>query len=112
MLVTLDVRHSLCVSLNFGVVPWAIDTPAACPYSLIGENGMPVRRVQMGQVWKKNGTEETYLVTKLYTEALTTVAMLRKTGAESGSMLRVKVERAGDSQTLPGFSFAHESEEH
>jgi hypothetical protein len=72
---------------------------------------MRVRRVQIGQVWKKDGTQETYLVTKLYTEALTTVAMLRKTGAEIGSMVRVKVERAGDDQTLPGFSFAHESEE-
>ena len=72
---------------------------------------MRVRRVQIGQVWKKDGTQETYLVTKLYTEALTTVAMLRKTSAEIGSMVRVKVERAGDGQTLPGFSFAHESEE-
>ncbi|HJY87185.1 MAG TPA: hypothetical protein VKE24_10145 [Candidatus Acidoferrales bacterium] len=72
---------------------------------------MPVRRVQIGQVWKKNGTEDTYLVTKLYDEALTTVAMLRKTDAEVGSMLRVRVERAAGGQTLPGFSFAQESEE-
>ncbi len=72
---------------------------------------MLVRRIQIGQVWKKNETGETYLVTKLYTEALATVAVLRKTGAETESMLRVKVERDGDAQTIPGFTFAQECEE-
>ena len=72
---------------------------------------MPLRRIQIGQVWKKNETGETYLVTKLYNEALATVAVLRKTGAETEAMLRIKVERAGDVQTLPGFSFAQESDE-
>ena len=72
---------------------------------------MPVRRIQMGQVWKKDETGETYLVTKLYTEALSTMAVLRKTGAETESMLRIKVEHTGDTQTLPGFSFAQDTEE-
>ncbi len=72
---------------------------------------MPIRRIQIGQLWKKDGSGETYLVTKLYTEALTTIAVLRKTGAETESMLRIKVERVGDQQTLPGFAFAQESEE-
>jgi len=71
---------------------------------------MALRRIQIGQVWKKNETGETYLVTKLYTEALATFAVLRKTGAETEAVLRVKLERAGDVQTLPGFSFAHEPE--
>ncbi len=72
---------------------------------------MSVRRIQIGQVWKKNETGETYLVTKLYTEALATMAVLRKTGAETEALLRVKVGRTGDAQTLPGFSFAQETEE-
>jgi hypothetical protein len=72
---------------------------------------MPVRRVQIGQQWKKNGTGETFLVTKLYTEALATFATLRKAGAETEPIVRVKVERLGDSQTLPGFSLAQESED-
>ena len=72
---------------------------------------MPVRRVQIGQVWQKNDTGETYLVTKLYTEALATYAVLRKSGAETEALLRVKVERAGEAQNLPGFSFAQEPEE-
>jgi hypothetical protein len=72
---------------------------------------MPVPRIQIGQVWKKNATGETYLITKLYTEALATVAVLRKTGAETEALLRVKIERAGDGQTLPGFSYAQEGED-
>ena len=72
---------------------------------------MPVRRIQIGQVWEKIGTGETYLVTKLYNEALSTVAVLRKTGAETEALLRVRVERAGDGQTLPGFSFTQQSDE-
>ena len=72
---------------------------------------MPVRSIQIGQMWQKNETGETYLVTKLYTEALATYAVLRKAGAETEPMLRVKVERAGDAQNLPGFSFAQETDE-
>ena len=72
---------------------------------------MPVPRIQIGQMWRKNETGETYLVTKLYTEALATFAVLRKAGAETEALLRVKVERAGDAQSLPGFSFAQEPDE-
>ncbi len=72
---------------------------------------MPVRKIQIGQVWRKNETGETYLVTKLYTEALATYAVLRRTGAETEAVLRVKVERAGGTPNIPGFSFAQESEE-
>ncbi len=72
---------------------------------------MPVRRVQIGQQWTKNETGDTYLVTKLYTEALATVATLRKVGAETEPIVRVKVQRRGDAQILPGFSLAQESEE-
>ncbi|HEX2713783.1 MAG TPA: hypothetical protein VHM88_16420 [Candidatus Acidoferrales bacterium] len=72
---------------------------------------MPVRRIQIGQMWRKTETGQTYLVTKLYTEALASYALLRKAGAESEPLLRVKVERIGDAQNLPGFTFAQEAEE-
>ncbi len=42
---------------------------------------MSVRKIQVGQVWRMEGTGEDYLVTKLYTEALATFAILRKAGA-------------------------------
>jgi hypothetical protein len=69
--------------------------------------GMPVRKVQIGQVWKQDGTGDTYLVTKLYDEALATMAILRKVGAENQSPVKVKVQQAGHGQTLPGFAPEH-----
>jgi len=67
-------------------------------------------RIQIGQVWKKNGTGETYLVTKLYNEALATIAVLRPTGEATQVLMRVRIERKGAIQTLPGFVMAQESE--
>ena len=72
---------------------------------------MPVRKIQVGQVWKKNGSGENYLITKVYNEALATFAVLRKAGAETEAPLRVRVVRASQGQDLPGFSFAQESDE-
>jgi hypothetical protein len=69
-----------------------------------------VSKIQIGQLWKKDGTGETFLVTRVYSEALSTMATLRKSGAESEALVRVKVERAGAGQTLPGFSPAQEDE--
>jgi len=63
----------------------------------------------MGQVWKKDDTGETYLVTKLYSEVFSTYAVLRKIGGEE--VLRVKVEKAGDSSELRGFTYTQESQD-
>ena len=71
---------------------------------------MAVQRIQIGQVWKKVDTGETFLVTKLYNEALSTFAVLRPTGAATESMLRVRVEGQGSSQGLPGFAMAQGNE--
>jgi hypothetical protein len=73
---------------------------------------MPIveQQIRIGQIWKKVGTSETFLVTKLYNEALTTIAVLRPTGAATESMIRVRVERRPDGQTLPGYSMAQGNE--
>jgi hypothetical protein len=71
---------------------------------------MSANRIQVGQVWKKVDTGETFLVTQLYSEALATIAVLRPTGATTESMTRVRVERQGSGQTLPGYSMAQEHE--
>ena len=73
---------------------------------------MPIveNQIRIGQVWKKVGTSETFLVTKLYNEALTTIAVLRPTGAATESMVRVRVERRANGHTLPGYSMAQEHE--
>jgi hypothetical protein len=71
---------------------------------------MGVSKIQSGQLWKKNDSGEIYLVTRLYNEALTTVAMLRKSGAETEPLIRVRVERTPSGQSLPGFTPAQEDE--
>jgi hypothetical protein len=71
---------------------------------------MSARKVQIGQLWKKEATGETFLVTRVYAEALHTMAVLRKSGSEQEAFIRVKVERRGDSQGLPGYSPATEDE--
>jgi hypothetical protein len=72
---------------------------------------MSVSKVQVGQVWKKAGSDESFLVTRLYSEALTTFAVLRPAGKETAAVLRIKVTRKGASQALPGFSMAQDSDE-
>jgi hypothetical protein len=72
---------------------------------------MPVRKIQVGQVWKMSGTGEDYLVTKLYSEALATFAILRKAGAESENKVRVRVENVADGQNLPGFNYAQQTDQ-
>jgi hypothetical protein len=75
---------------------------------------MATQSIRIGQVWKRVGTEETFLVTKLYTEALSTIAVLRPTGTAmqtTQTMIRVRVERRGGSQGLPGFAMAQDGED-
>lgn len=72
---------------------------------------MPAKKIQVGQVWKKEDTGDTYLVTKVYNEALATFAVLRKTGSENDAPLRIKIGHAGATPNLPGFRFAQESED-
>jgi hypothetical protein len=71
---------------------------------------MGVSKIQIGQLWKKEDTGETYLVTRVYTEALSTMVVLRKSGAEDQSLIRVRMERTARGQNLPGFSPAQEHE--
>ena len=72
---------------------------------------MSVSKIQVGQVWKKAGSDESFLVTRLYSEALATFAVLRPAGKETAAVLRVKVQRRGLGQALPGFSMAQDSDE-
>ena len=71
---------------------------------------MSVRKIQIGQLWKKDGTGETYLVTRVYTEALSTIVVLRKSGAEEESQIRLKVERTSEGHNIPGFVPATEDD--
>ncbi|HXQ25740.1 MAG TPA: hypothetical protein VN822_04965 [Candidatus Acidoferrales bacterium] len=72
---------------------------------------VPVKKVQVGQVWKQTDSGDSFLITKIYSEALTTYAVLRKTGAEEEAPIRVKVHHTPSSADLPGFTFAQQSDD-
>ena len=71
---------------------------------------MSVPKIQIGQLWKKDGTGDTYLVTRLYSEALSTMVILRKSGSEEEALTRVRAARTPTGQNIPGFSPAQENE--
>ena len=68
---------------------------------------MPVKKILLGQVWKKDDSGDNYLVTKLYNEVFSTFAVLRRVGSDD--VLRIKVEKAGDGAELKGFTYTQES---
>jgi hypothetical protein len=71
---------------------------------------MAARKIQIGQLWKNLSTGHTFLVTRVYTEALSTIVVLRKSGAEEESQLRIKIERTPEGQNIPGFAPAMEDD--
>ena len=71
---------------------------------------MAVSSIQLGQVWQLQATGENWLVTKLYSEAFTTYAVLRKVGGGEADVRRIKVQKAVDSVTLAGFVFTQDAD--
>jgi hypothetical protein len=94
---------------------WVGEAGELCCIDGLGEclyiRNVPVRKIQVGQVWKQDESGDSYLITKVYNEALTTYVVLRKTGAESERPVKVKVDNRGTTQTLPGYSYALESDD-
>ena len=74
---------------------------------------MPVKAIQLGQLWRNDLSGQIYLVTKLYNEVFTQYAILRQTGADTAAAetIRVKVQKAADGATLPGYTFTQEAQE-
>jgi len=68
---------------------------------------MAVKKILLGQVWKKDDTGENFLVTKLYNEVFSTYAVLRRVGSED--VVRIKVEKTTDAADLRGFTYTQES---
>jgi len=65
---------------------------------------MSVTKIAIGQLWKKDGSGDIYLVTRIYSEALSTMAILRKSGSEGEAHVRARVERTPKGQTIQGFT--------
>ncbi|HXA75992.1 MAG TPA: hypothetical protein VNV41_02565 [Candidatus Acidoferrales bacterium] len=99
--------NSLSCFAGESVPRWVID--ASREYVYIRK--VPVKKVQVGQVWKQDGTGDSFLVTKIYNEALTSFAVLRKTGSESEPPMRVRVAHSGGTADLPGFSYTQQADD-
>ena len=77
--------------------------------------GMGQEKVRVGQIWKRDKDDATFLVTRIYTEALATIAVLRATETKKGEvpeMVRAKLVRSGQSQQIPGFKPSRAMEEY
>jgi hypothetical protein len=69
-----------------------------------------VKNIQLGQVWRQDASGQDYLVTKLYSEVFSQYAVLRpaEVSAPDSPTVKVKVTKASEGVTLPGFSFTQE----
>ncbi len=71
---------------------------------------MAVKNIKLGQVWRQDASGKDYLVTKVYSEVFTQYAVLRpaEVNAPDAPVVKVKVAKAADGVSLPGFSFTQE----
>ncbi|MEY2413031.1 MAG: hypothetical protein QOD84_1637 [Acidobacteriaceae bacterium] len=71
---------------------------------------MAVKSIQLGQVWRKDGSGQDYLVTKVYSELFSQFAMLRpaEVNAPDVPTVKVKVSKNAEGVSLPGFTFTQE----
>lgn len=71
---------------------------------------MAVKTIKLGQVWRQDASGQDFLVTKVYSEVFTQYAVLRpaEVTAPDAPVVKVKVAKAVDGVSLPGFSFTQE----
>jgi hypothetical protein len=74
---------------------------------------MPVKAIQLGQVWRNDENGSNYLVTKIYSEVFTQYAILRQADANAANSdtIRVKVQKSSDGQALPGYTYTQEAQD-
>jgi hypothetical protein len=85
----------------------AVDAPEDYDYI----RKVAVKKIQVGQVWKQDATGDSFLVTKVYSEALTSYAVLRKTGSENEPPVRVKIAHASGTANLPGYTYTQQADD-
>lgn len=74
---------------------------------------MPVKSVQLGQLWRNDASGVVYLVTKLYNEAFSQYAMLRRADANAANAdtVRLKIQKSTEGASLPGHTFTQEAQD-
>jgi hypothetical protein len=78
--------------------------------SRVNVREMSIKKIQIGQLWRKNDTGDVYLVTRVYSEALSTIVVLRKSGAEDEALTRLRAENTPKGPGIPGYSPAQDEE--
>ena len=71
---------------------------------------MAVSSILLGQVWQWQATGDNWLVTKVYSEAFTSYAVLRKVGGGDEDVRRVKIEKSADGVAISGFVFTQDAD--
>jgi hypothetical protein len=72
---------------------------------------MAIGKVRPGQVWSLEGTGESWLVTKVYSQAFSSYALLRKIGGGDNDLRRLKITRSAGGVTLPGYRLSQETDQ-
>ena len=72
------------------------------------ESELTEQKILPGQTRKKEKTDETFLITRIYSEVCATHALLLKIDGEE--RLRDRVQKAGDSLALPGFTHRQDAQ--
>ena len=74
------------------------------------EKLVAVKNIKLGQVWRQDASGQDFLVTKVYSEVFSQYAVLRpaEVNAPDAPVVKVKVAKAADGVSLPGFSFTQE----
>jgi hypothetical protein len=84
-----------------------VDASRDCDYI----RKVPVKKIQIGQVWKNDSSDDSFLVTKIYNEGLSSYAVLRKTGSETDPPVRVKITNSGGAADLPGYTYTQQADD-
>ncbi len=72
---------------------------------------MAVKAIQLGQVWREEASGQSFLVTKVYNEVFSQIAVLRPADASAptAETRRIKVSKTPQGLLLPGYVFTQDS---
>ncbi len=66
------------------------------------------QRVLLGQVWRKEGTGEDFLVTRVGKEVFSSFAVMRKVGDEESPSVRITIKKVANGVSLSGYIYTQE----
>jgi hypothetical protein len=72
---------------------------------------MAVKAIQLGQVWREEASGHSFLITKVYNEVFSQIAVLRPADATAttAETRRIKVSKTAQGLLLPGYVFTQDS---